>query len=239
MYGTCIAAAVAALAGVCSAQTIVSISASAPNGTFPVSSTDLANAGQPTFSSISLTSGLALYGSAVGNLVDGSMYGGSGYTDTAYAFVPSNGSVVTITFDTSLNAAGYDLSTIKVFAGSGAFQSRANQNYSVAWAAPGSGTYTNLFSVEAHDYGNSIETYTSTAMSDASILVTGVGSLRFTFADTLTGGPESMYREIDVMGSATSAVPEPSTYATVMGVAALGLAAWRRRSTADRPRSVN
>ena len=74
-----------------------------------------------------------------------------------------------------------------------------------------------------------IETYTLTAMSDASSLATGVGSLRFTFADAISSQPESMYREIDVMGSATSAVPEPSTYAALTGLAVFGFAAYCKR----------
>lgn len=38
-----------------------------------------------------------------------------------------------------------------------------------------------------------------------------------------------------LLGSGTSAIPEPSTYAAIAGAAMLGLAVWRRRSTRNSP----
>ena len=212
------------LAAVASAQTFITTTTSAGNGTFTVSATDLANAGQPSFSSLALASGSAAFGSAPGMLLDGSMYDGSGAQDSTFTFIPSTGGAeLILTFDTTLNPFGYDLSAIDVYTGTG--QNRGVQNYTVAFAAPGSSVFTTLYSVDNEgSTAGSVEVLTHTVASGgAGLLASGVGSLRFTFRDATTGAfPESMYRELDVFG--VTAVPEPSVGALLLlGVATLGM----------------
>ncbi len=196
------------------------------SGTFAASSTDLANSTQSTFGSIVITSGSAAFSSAVSKLVDGSVYGGDSTAATPESFTPNNGTVVTLTFNTTVNTAGYNLSAINVLTGTA--QDRGGQNFSVSWAAPGSGSYTSLLSVSAANGGTAeVEVYTTSYVSGGGDMVSGVGSLRFTFTDIGSNG-QSMYREIDVLGSVT-AIPEPGTWAAIAGVAALGIVMVRRK----------
>jgi hypothetical protein len=231
----CLAIVIAALAVVGRAQTITTTVTNGVNGTFTVSSTDLADNSQATFGSIALNSGSAGFSSSVSSLTDGVMYFSNNPTDTSGTFTPAPGtspSIVTITFNISLNPAGYSLTSIDVYTGSGSTQFRSEQNYSVAWAAPGSGTYTPLLSVSnVGANGQFIEVWTHTFDSisgGSASFVTGVGSLQFTFSDTNSGNPESMYREIDVFGAAT-AIPEPARVGIIFSLVSLGLAIWRRR----------
>jgi hypothetical protein len=46
-----------------------------------------------------------------------------------------------------------------------------------------------------------------------------------------TGNRYMFMDEVSFSGTTTAAVPEPSTYAVLAGIAALGVAAWRRRRT--------
>jgi len=64
--------------------------------------------------------------------------------------------------------------------------------------------------------------YTATSLDDFRIHLSSGSN---------TAGDFTLYDSITVTGS--SAVPEPSTYAAVAGLAALGLAMWRRRRSAQ------
>ncbi len=195
---------------------------SGPEGTFTVSSTDLANDGQSTFSAFNLDSGTADFGSSLTTLTDGDIYGGGFPVQSDQSFLPSNGAQATLIFDTSINTLGYDLTDVIVLTGSA--QGRSGQSFSVSWAAPGSGSYTLLYSVTAGD-GSDIEGRTH--HHDAgNTIATGVGSLRFTFSHA--NGEGSMFREVDVVGSA-SAIPEPASFCAIAGLAVLGLTSTRRR----------
>jgi hypothetical protein len=62
--------------------------------------------------------------------------------------------------------------------------------------------------------------------SSGSILCDNVSGLRFVFNGVENGG--TAYREFDVMGASSSAVPEPSAYACISGFLVLAAAASRR-----------
>jgi hypothetical protein len=184
------------------------------SGTFAPSTTDLANRDQPSFGSISITEGTAAFSSSETTLVDGSMYGSLAVTNTVPSLTPRNNTVVTLVFNTLPEPAGYDIARIDVYTGTG--QGRAMQNYSVAWAPPGSSVYQSLFAVVNAGNPNIAELRTRTIdqpSNGAAPIATGVGSLRFTFLDTSAAGiPESMYREIDVFAAAYApTITSPAT----------------------------
>jgi hypothetical protein len=186
----------------------------APSGTLVASATDLANSNRPTFGSIAIASGSGAFSSSAAPLVDGSMYGTAGVTNTIPSLTPTNGTVVVLTFDTTLEPEGYDIAQIDVYTGTG--QGRAMQNYSVAWAAPNSTTYTPLFTVTNAGTPTVSELRTRTsdlASNGAAPIATGVGSLRLTFLNTSAADPESMYREIDVFRPALPPTITSPTFA--------------------------
>jgi hypothetical protein len=214
-----------------SASVIVNLQTGAC-GTFPVSNNDLIEAGQPSLASVVLTSGEAKWGSDVSKLVDGSVYGGSTFTDTAQTLTPADGSVVTVTLDTTTNTLGYNISSIVSTAAMDLFggYSRASQKYDVAYSTVSApSTWVNL----SGDAGATVnrladtspESQVTVTSGSAAPIATGVKALKFTFHD-LGYYPQNEYREIDVVGSA---VPEPSTF-VLLALAGLGLAWIKRKS---------
>ncbi len=207
---------------------ITTSTATGTQGTFTVSSTDLANAGQPTFASLVINIGSALYGSNVAKLNDGTTYEAADNLNTTPTLTPMEGSIIIFKFNTSINTQGYNLASIAVLTGSG--QGRAGQNFVAYWTPVGSESFNQLFSVNQPT--GDIEMRTNTFFDGGGPLATGVGSMAFVFLNT--GGAESMYREIDIFGTATGAaqaIPEPSTYATLIGAISLGLVWMRRRKS--------
>jgi hypothetical protein len=179
-----------------------------------VSSTDAANQGSAVLGSLTQTVGSAMYGSSLSILNDGIVfnpvtYGTADRGNTAYSFTPTDGSVVEFTFNSAQN-----VGSINTFAMSGGGQLRSAQNYGLEYQS--GGNWTSLFSsLNTSAPGNLNYPQTTTWVNlDFSGFSGGsladVTALRFTFQNV--GGNESLYREIDV-----NAVPEPSTYALVLG----------------------
>ena len=201
-------------------------------GTFTVSGSDLANAGQPTFSSITIEDpGDRAFGSHESMLVNGVVYDASGQGNTVETLTPAaGGAVVTITLDTTTNTLGYDINSIVSLTGTG--QGRAQQSYDVAVSQVGSSDFgaSPLFSVRQDnpaqpDLGDGEVQVTTTDTTGR--LATGVDQLRITFFDVGTVEPEMMYREFDVFGAPTP-VPEPAALA-LLAPLAYALTARRRR----------
>ena len=138
---------------------------------------------------------------------------------------------ITYTFDTSINSAGYDLESVAVYTGwgdPGRDDVEFNLLYSTV-AAPN--TFISLTSVNYTGGSTVPANNRSIVSSDASpYLATGVASIRFEFPVQENGFVG--YRELDVIGSATAAIPEPSTSAVMLGLGALGLVAMSRRRKA-------
>jgi hypothetical protein len=179
-----------------------------------VSATDAANQGISSFDSLTQTAGSAIFGSNLNILNDGIVfspvtYGTSDRGNTAYSFTPSDGSVIVFTFNSAQN-----VGSINTFAMSGSGQLRSAQNYGLEYQS--GGNWTSLFSsLNTSAPGNlNAENTTTWVNLDFSGFSGGsladVTALRFTFQNV--GGNESLYREIDV-----NAVPEPSTYALILG----------------------
>jgi hypothetical protein len=182
-------------------------------GTFGVSSTDL---GQAAGTTLSLDSGTESFGSAVGRLNDGDIYGVAGADNTTATLTPSHGAVVTYHFDLTASPSGYDLTAIVSLTGTA--QNRAQQVYDVAYSVVGGGGFTPLASVTGSLSGNGSGGETQVTLSNLNLA--NVTNLRFTFYNG-TGG-ESMYREIDVSGIPSTAVPEPSSSFLAAGMLAAG-----------------
>ncbi len=99
----------------------------------------------------------------------------------------------------------------------------------------GTNTFTSAYSFDDgatfYDYGTGASSNTSTW---AVTPTTGFG-LRFygaLYGDGTQAGPIATSGQMFADNLAVSAVPEPSTYAALFGVAALGFAFWRRRRNA-------
>ena len=161
-----------------------------------VSATDIANVGSSALSSLTQTTGSAIFGSSVSLLNDGIVFDGVGDRgDTAKSFTPSDGSQVVIEFNSARK-----VSEINTFAMSGGGQTRSAQNYKLEYRT--GSTWATLFSnLDTGAAGNLDTPNTSTRLNvDFSGLSGGslanVDALRFTFYNV--GGDETLYREIDV-----------------------------------------
>jgi hypothetical protein len=162
-----------------------------------VSATDIANVGSSALSSLTQTTGSAIFGSSVSLLNDGIVFDGVGDRgDTSKSFTPSDGSQVVIEFNSAQS-----VTEINTFAMSGSGQIRSAQNYKLEYRSDS--TWTTLFSgLNTGAAGNLDAGNTSTWVNiDFSGLTGGslanVDALRFTFYNV--GGDETLYREIDVL----------------------------------------
>jgi hypothetical protein len=227
------AAGLVVLTGQSSAAVVISYASGGSGNYEPyssvVSSTDAANAGSSALSSLSLTTGSAIYGSSASYMNDGLVYDPgtmSGRGDTTWTLTPSNGAQVTITFNTGLNLTG-----INTFAMSGGGQARSAQDYGLEYYSGGSWTtlFSNLNTSDANniDAGNTTTWVNVNLTGYAGGSLANVSALRFTFHNV--GGDETLFREIDVM-----AVPEPSSV-TLLGASIGSLALLRRRRALAKP----
>ena len=216
---TSIIAVLAAYISPLSEAATVSI-ANGVQGTFGVSSTDL---GQAAGTSVVLSNGSALYGSSVGRLNDGDIYGGELPVQSTHTLITSASGIVTFNFDLGLNPQGYDISAITVLTASA--QTRTGQAYSVSYADVNNPlSYVFLASLSGSEFGNHDgATEVQSYLTDLNAY--NVASLQFTFANV---GEESMFREIDISGAA-SAVPEPGSMFALGGLLANGLMMRQRR----------
>ena len=136
---------------------------------------------------------------------------------------------------------GMNLTSVNVYSAMTG-TTRAKQNWSLDYSIAGSGTYTPLvapdlaLNVAQNSNGNRQGAwYNKVTLELTTGELVNVGSLRFTFLTPVyyapTDGANSTmdstgYREIDVFGAP---IPEPSTYALVLGGFAVLLVAVRRR----------
>ncbi|MDL5053673.1 PEP-CTERM sorting domain-containing protein [Oscillatoria laete-virens NRMC-F 0139] len=179
-----------------------------------VVATDLANSNQITFASISESGYIPTDGgSAITALVDGA----------ADSYVSENFSVqdgtfsVLITFDTSVNVDGYDITQINTFAGNVGHWGTKLQTYDVYYSSVGSAGFFFLVSVDVA--AGAVLTnadYLKVSITDslAAPLAIGVDALRFDIKPNNDGALlNAHYREFDIFGVPTpTPIPEPSTY---------------------------
>jgi hypothetical protein len=191
-------------------------------GTFAVANNDLINAGQPSLTGIDLTFGTAEWRSGIGKLIDGKTYGPGALRerpeqDTEDTFNPSDGATVTVALNTTDHPQGYDVQSIVVLTGSSGRrgqergwlpQDRSSQRFDLAYSLASvpdrfvtlQGDKKATVDRDAQGYPEMQVTISSGGKKP---IASGVAKLRFTFHNTESSDPESMYREIDVLGAAT------------------------------------
>jgi uncharacterized protein (TIGR03382 family) len=132
----------------------------------------------------------------------------------------SNGYTTTYDLDVTVNVYGYDITEFRLF--SGWNDLRASQQYTISYSLVGSSAFTTLTSFTSLQNDGSL--LTRTYDDTAAPLISGVDAVRFNFVYPDNDfGRATVYREIDVLGTAT--IPEPS--AAILG--GLGLLALLRR----------
>lgn len=131
-----------------------------------------------------------------------------------------NNSSVTFNLDTSVNTAGYDVTSIASFGGWND-AGRDAQRYSLYFSTVGSEDYTLYGQLDRNPAGGSL----SAVQAVFTGLATNVDSVKVIFLDGVENGYVG-YGEFDVTG--TASIPEPSTGSALL-LASLGLLSRRRR----------
>lgn len=207
-----IVAACAALATQTSAAVVYS-DATGGNGTFSVSSTDLVDASQGGTTSFTGS----LISSSPDKVIDGDVYGGGSTGSTTESLTPVSGSVLTLFLDTSSATLGYDITSIVGLTGVGSSQiGRSDHSYTIALRQVG-GSFVDLITV--NDTTTGFEVQGTVSDDGAALLGTGIDAIRFTFGNA-TSSDGSIYREFDVLGSATI-IPAPAALPAGLGLLAL------------------
>lgn len=155
--------------------------------------------------------------------------GGAGGPDAANPFAAGYvaiGAEAFVTYSLNLGAspAGYDLTAIQTFAAWD--EGRDRQDIAISYATVADPTTFIALTSYAFDppEGAAFSRVSVTPGAGDAFLARGVHAIRFTFPNQESG--TAAYREIDVFG--VSAVPEPASWALMLGGA--GLLAWRRRA---------
>jgi hypothetical protein len=186
----------------------------------PVLSTDLL---QTSLAAQSVDSG-SINGEGTTNL--NVLHDGAFQSDNAFLLTPNTGAVVRLTFDTSVNTTGYDVSTINTYGGwndSGRDRQTFLIEYSTVLAP------STFLSVDSVDFNPAnVDGGDSASLAAFSVNLTNVAQLRFTFGTQENG--HAGYGEFDVIGTASAPppAPEPAT-ATLIGLGILGLVQASRR----------
>jgi hypothetical protein len=170
----------------------------------PCSATDLANAGQPTLSNVAWGSGIDdAHGPRIN---DGAM--GSSADDNTTIVSIENGADdwFEITFDTSINTAGYDITGISSWAGwNPTGGGRANQGYTITVTYMDDST--EMISGGTYYDNAAANSWSEVRFADSgSGIARGVKAIRFDDFDeaAATQGGVVTYREFDVFGSPTA-----------------------------------
>ena len=201
---------------------------------FTVSSSDIGDTSNGA--TTVLTGGSPLGGNAHSAMIDGAI---AGCCTVGNGLFPGVGQSLEILLDTSVNALGYDISSLVNTTGWNG-SSRSNHQYVVA-LRPVGGSYTDIlnveFPVEDTTGGNA---HNSTPPADGNpgvqltinddgsgLLGTGIDAIRYTFHNDNTGTSPESYQEFDVNGTPT---PEPSAVMiALMGMVGLWGLVRRRR----------
>lgn len=221
-----LAAWVAAASAVSAAEPV--FTTTAWTSPFAVSSTDLLQTALVGAPVISGTFSNFLGGGSLEALLRDGQAGGPEAANpfaAGYVAVGSNASV-TYALDLVASPAGYDLLNIQTFAAWD--EGRDRQDIAISYATVADPT--TFIALISYSFdppeGLPFSGVSVTPGAGDAFLAQGVAAIRFTFPDQENG--TGAYRELDVIG--VSAVPEPATWALMLGGAAL--LAWRRRAAA-------
>lgn len=192
-----------------------------------ISTTDLINQGQATFSSSSTSQSTSFGGAETGN--DGVP---TSNNDTVYDNNLNGAASLILTYNlnVSVNTLGYDITSIETFYGyNGSASAFADQIYSIEYALAGSpATYTGLTSVNFNPATSVAASQITITEDTTGVLASGVSSIRFLLSPNPANSQVGIAREFDVVGTPTGVVPEPS--AAILG--GLGMLTLLRRRRA-------
>jgi hypothetical protein len=229
------------MAGVCRASIIQTNSeidgsqTGGVSGTATIAaSTNLITQGQSTFGSLTATGYVPWSGaSGVSVLNNNSLNNGIALDTTDSTWT------LTATLNTATNTKGYDITGITTISGWNV--DYVNQKYTVYYSTVSDPT--NFIFLGDYALNNTNMSYGSLsnspttlqiALTDGSgVIVSNVAAIQFVFQKS-SGGTynyATAYREIEVFGTASTTVPEPSTTMMMLTVATAGLLAyaWRKR----------
>lgn len=220
--------AVAAASSVASAAPPV-VTTAAGTTPFSVSGTDLLQTALDGAPVLTGQFGSFHGGGTFEHLLRDGLGGAAGATDPSGYVAISTDSSVTYTLDLAASPAGYNLTAIDTSAAWD--EGRDRQSVAISYATLADpGTFVALTSYSFDPpAGESFTRVSVTPGAGDAFLAEGVYAIRFNFP--LQENSAGAYREIDVFG--VSAVPEPSTWALMLGGAAL--LAWRRRAAPMTP----
>jgi len=191
---------------------------------------------QTSLSSVSVSESGEAYNSSVTALYNGS-YGTNDVTDGDSSLSPN--ALTTVVFQLKTTDAnsknGYDVSKITCLSGYGA--DRTCQAYDVYVAKDINSTYNLLYSVSSSLANNTqasdTDVLVTAAGSSGGVIASNVGAIKIVFQDPVADNYVTVYRELDVIGTA-SAIPEPNTLALVAaGLIGLLAYAWKKGRVSD------
>jgi autotransporter-associated beta strand protein len=192
---------------------------------------------------ISGTGGLSKIGTGTQTLSGANTYQGNTVVSAGTLKLDATGTIANSTPLSIANGATFDVSGKTSYDLTGV-------SLTIAAGSGGSGSFD--AGTAALTFGGNLTIDLSTATPDATYYLFALGShssnfdsvaLSGSFAGSLTNSAASLWTgpiggynwSLDLSSgalSATSAIPEPSTYAAMLGLGALGFAAWRRRRSA-------
>ncbi|MCX6873874.1 MAG: Ig-like domain-containing protein [Verrucomicrobia bacterium] len=169
------------------------------------------NAGNVTPSSITAMSGDLLetrLASVTGEIANTNLRNGT--TGTAHENStqnPASAGMTALTYnlDLTTSPSGYDIREIRLF--SGWTDGRTGQSYRIEYALAGSPTTFTVLGTVSVPLTTTGSLLTRTFDLTGSTLLTGAAALRFVMIDNGLAGSGTVFREIDVLGTATSGNP--------------------------------
>lgn len=146
---------------------------------------------------------------------------GGNPADNSPLAAAANNSFIAYTLDTTINKAGYDISSINIYGGWND-GGRDHQLVNISYSVIGKDEWIPFDTLDAEPPAGTIPSAVSAVFAAS---LSGVDGVRFDFPNGQENGYVG-YGEFDVIGTAT--VPEPATAGLLTGLAALGLLRRRR-----------